>query len=79
MITDKRMKFVKSEDGMDYYIFSPSLTRQYYNKTEEWTEHRKSLTHKIHMILYHLRGGVSDPLYDGWREDCFIYRICTLR
>lgn len=57
MINDKRMKYIKSEDGMDYYIFSPSLIRQYYNNSEEWTKHRKSLTHKLHMMLYHLRGG----------------------
>ena len=59
MIDDKQMKFIKSEDGYDYYIFTPTLTRQYFNKNEEWTEHRKSITHKLHMLLYHIRGGYN--------------------
>lgn len=54
---DNRMKFVKSENGLDYYIFTPTLFRQYFNKSEEWTPHRKSIAHKIHMFLYYMRGG----------------------
>lgn len=31
MITDKKMKLVKSEDGINYYLFKPSLFSLYYN------------------------------------------------
>lgn len=57
MISDKQMRYVKSEDGYDYYVFTPTLVRQYYNKNEDWTGHRKSIMHKLHMMLYHIRGG----------------------
>ena len=59
MINDKQMRYIKSEDGYDYYIFTPTLTRQYYNREEPWTEHRKSITHKLHMLLYKMRGGYN--------------------
>ena len=57
MIDDKQMKFIKSENGLDFYIFTPTLFRQYFNKNENWTVHRKSIMHKLHMFLYYIRGG----------------------
>lgn len=57
MIHDKQMKYIKSENGLDYYIFTPTFFRQYYNKVEVWTAHRGSITHKLHMLLYYIRGG----------------------
>lgn len=57
MINDKRMKFIKTYDGFDLFLYSPSLFRHYYNKNEDWTPHRRSITHHIHMMLYHIRGG----------------------
>ena len=59
MINDKQMRYIKSEDGYDYYIFTPTLTRQYYNREEPWTKHRAGITHKLHMLLYHVRGGIK--------------------
>lgn len=74
MIKDKRMKYLSSEDGFDYYVFSPTLFRQYYNKTEEWTAHRTFLTHKIHMLLFFLLGGYK-ILYMMDKENIASYLV----
>lgn len=65
MIADKRMKFVKCEEGINYYLFQPSLFSFYYDdkkcKHEKEPSHRYSITHKLHMLLYLLKisGGVT--------------------
>lgn len=65
MKINKRMKLVKSEDGINYYLFKPSLFHLYYKdrkfKHKEEPSHRYSLSHKLHMIWYILsvRGGYS--------------------
>ena len=65
MINDKKMKLVKSEDGINYYLFKPSLFSLYYNdknfKHKEDPPHRFSLSHKLHMMWYMMaiRGGYS--------------------
>lgn len=65
MIDDKRMKLVKSENGINYYLFKPSLFSLYYNdknfKHKEEPQHRFSLSHKLHMMWYimAIRGGYS--------------------
>ena len=64
MIDDKRMKLVKSENGMNYYLFKPSLFSLYYDdktKHKEEPPHRFSLSHKLHMMWYltTIRGGYS--------------------
>jgi len=50
------MKFVKCEDGINYYLFRPSIFSLYYNdrtcKHENEPSHRYSITHKLHMLLY---------------------------
>lgn len=78
MINDKRLKYVKSEDGMDYYIFTPTLFRQYFNKSENWTVHRSSFTHKLHMFLYYIRGGYNILyMFDGENIAAYIiYARC---
>lgn len=63
MINDRRMKFVKSENGINYYLFKPSLFSLYYDdkkfKHQEEPPHRFSLSHKLHMMWYimAIRGG----------------------
>lgn len=61
MIKSKRMKLVKSENDINYYLFTPSVFSLYYNdKTHSKADeppHRYSLTHKLHMLNYILRGG----------------------
>ena len=63
MIADKRMKLVKSENGINFYLFKPSLLSLYYNdknfKHQEEPPHRFSLAHKLHMMWYilQIRGG----------------------
>ena len=56
MINDERMKLVKSENGINYYLFKPSLFSLYYNdkdhKHTEEPSHRYSLSHKLHMLWY---------------------------
>lgn len=65
MINDKKMKLVKSEDGINFYLFKPSLFSLYYNdknfKHKEEPPHRFSLSHKLHMMWYMMaiRGGYS--------------------
>lgn len=65
MINDKKLKFVKSENGINYYLFKPSLFSLYYNdknfKHKEEPPHRFSLSHKLHMMWYKMaiRGGYS--------------------
>lgn len=76
MIVDKQMKYILSDKGMDYYIFSPTLFRQYFNKKEEWTPHRQTITHKIHMFLYHIRCGYN-ILYVMDNDDIAGYLIYT--
>ena len=63
MIDDKRMKLVKSENGINYYLFKPSLFSLYYDdkffKRKEEPPHRFSLSHRLHMMWYMMaiRGG----------------------
>lgn len=65
MIDDKRMKLVKSENEINYYLFKPSLFSLYYDdkdfKHKEEPPHRFSLSHKLHMMWYimSIRGGYS--------------------
>ena len=59
MIEDRRMRFIRSDGEFDYYLFTPTLFRQYYNRKEPWTEHRSRFTHKLHMLYYLLRGGYN--------------------
>lgn len=57
MIHDKRMRFVKSEDGYDFYLFKPSMRRLYYHGPVNDARHRYSLPHKLHMMMYLFVGG----------------------
>lgn len=65
MINDKKMKLVKSENGINWYLFKPSFFSLYYNdksfKHKEEPPHRFSLSHKLHMIWYMMaiQGGYS--------------------
>ena len=56
MINDKRMKLVKRENGINYYLFKPSLFSLYYDdkdfKHEKEPPHRFTLSHKLHMMWY---------------------------
>ena len=56
MIKHKKMKLVKSENGINYYLFKPSLFSLYYNdencKHKDEPPHRFSLSHKLHMLWY---------------------------
>ena len=59
MIKSKRMSFVMKKEGIDYYLFKPSLFKLYYKEAKGRIEpsHRHSLGHIFHMILYVLGGG----------------------
>lgn len=61
-----KVKFIKNIDGYGLYLFKPSIFKLYYNKTEEWTPHKKLLTHKMHMLLFLIFGGYNILyLYDN--------------
>lgn len=62
MIKDKQMKYMGSSNGLDYYLFTPSLFRLYYEKRDDDAVHTKTLSHKVHMCLYLIRGGLQRPL-----------------
>lgn len=65
MIADKRLRLVKNENGINYYLFKPSLFSLCYNdkdfKHKDEPLHRFSLSHRLHMIYYimAIRGGYS--------------------
>ena len=67
MIKDKKMKLVKRENGINYYLFKPSLYSLYYNdksfKHKEEPSHRFSLSHKLHMMWYMMANGGYSILY----------------
>ena len=69
MIVDKRMKFIKSENDINYYLFKPSILSLYYNekiKHKEYPVHLHTLSHKLHMLLYivtNIRWGGYRVLY----------------
>ena len=56
MISNKRMKFVKSENGINFYLFKPSIFSLYYNdrnfKHKVEPPHRYTISHKLHMLWY---------------------------
>ena len=56
MINDKRLKLIKVENGINYYLFKPSLFSLYYNdrdfKHKDEPAHRFALSHKLHMMWY---------------------------
>ena len=56
MIYKKRLKLIKTENGINYYLFKPSLLSLYYNagnsKHRVEPRHRYSLLHKLHMLWY---------------------------
>ena len=59
MISNRRMQFVNTLDGLDLYIYKPSLFNLYYedgNKNDR-PAHRSRITHLFHMWFYLLRGG----------------------
>lgn len=53
MIHDKRMKLIKSENEINYYLFRPPVFSCYYNcETSKHTVvpfYRHTLTRKLHM------------------------------
>lgn len=57
MIKDKRMQFIKSINGLGFYLFKPSVFRLYYENRKDDAKHCKSFTHKLHMLFYIIRGG----------------------
>ena len=65
MIDDKRMNFIKNENGINYYLFRPSFFSLYYNdrkfKHNDEPSHRFSLSHRLHMMWYTMtiQGGYS--------------------
>lgn len=62
MIENKRMKFIKNENGINCYLFTPSLFSLYFNDKKRHSaepSHRFSMLHILHMLWYivTVRGG----------------------
>lgn len=80
MISHKRMEFIKSENGMNYYLFTPSLFSLYYDdgaiKHAVEPKHRYSIKHKLHMIGYIFQfGGGYKILYVEQNQEILSYII----
>ena len=76
MIRDKRMKYLKEEEGIDFYLFSPSVFRLYYDSRKDDAPHRHYLSHLLHMFIYVLRGGYN-ILYLAKNDEIISYIIFT--
>lgn len=80
MIKDKKLKLVKSEGDINYYLFTPSLFSLYYNESsdnrKEEPAHRNSISHKLHMLWYVLNGGYK-ILYAEKNNEILSYIIFT--
>ena len=76
MIKDRKMRLLSSEDGMDYYLFSPSLFRLYFENRRDDAVHRHSVTHLLHMVVYLLRGGYN-ILYLSKNDEIISYFVYT--
>lgn len=60
MINHRRMKYIKSENKINFYLYRPTIFSLYYNDIKKHREepvHRFSLPHKLHMLWYVLSGG----------------------
>ena len=78
MIKNKRMKLVKTEDGINFYLFKPSLFSLYYDdkiKHKNEPSHRYSLSHKLHMMWYVMFARGLSILYLEQNEEILSYII----
>lgn len=76
MIKDRKMRFLSSEDGIDYYLFTPSPFRLYFENRQDDAEHRHSITHILHMCAYLIRGGYN-ILYLSQNDEIISYIVFT--
>ena len=76
MIKDRRMQLLASEDGIDYYLFTPSLFRLYFENRPDDAEHRHTITHLLHMYAY-LIGGGYNILYLSQNDEVISYIVFT--
>lgn len=55
----KSIKFLDSKNGIDFFLFKPSLFKLYYpeEKGREEPVHRYTFTHRMHMLKYLFFGG----------------------
>ena len=71
MLNDKRMRLIKSDNGINFYLFTPSAFQLYYKlksrkqKAESRQEpsHRYTVSHQLHMLWYALHDGGYRILY----------------
>lgn len=78
MIEDKRLKYIISEDGYDFYLFTPSVSCLYYPEQikREEPPHRYASAHKAKMLRYILMGGYN-ILYAAKNDVIASYIIFT--
>ena len=67
MLNDKRMRLIKSDNEINYYLFTPSVFSLYYKDSKqvrrEEPSHRYTVSHQLHMLWYALHGGGYRILY----------------
>lgn len=80
MIANNRMRFVKTKNDINYYVFKPSLFSLYYNDGQVHSSepsHLKSLSHKLHMMMYIFGGGTE--YFMQKKTEKFYLISCLLR
>ena len=60
MIDDKRLKFIKNENGINYYLFKPSLLSLYYN--DKNFKHKDEPAHRFSVVYRGNSRGVLHSL-----------------
>lgn len=78
MINERGMKFLESGEGLDFYLYRPTVRRLYYDdgKEREWPVHQTALSHRLHLWLYMLLGGYR-ILYMTKDDDVVSYIVFT--
>lgn len=56
MIHDKKMKYIGSSEGFEFYLFTPTFFRLYYGSRDNDAVHMRTISHKVHMWFYLLWG-----------------------
>lgn len=60
-LEDKKSKLVYSNNGISYYLYTPSFFRLYWklDTNNNGPEFRNTISHKIHQVIYLLLGGYN--------------------
>ena len=75
MIQTKELKYLKTIDGIDFYLFQPKWFRWYYRKYPEYE--RITVAHFIRMMIEYLESGYS--IYYLAQKQKILGYICVVK